>query len=194
MARPRGDDVKRHVALATFELIAARGVDGMSMRTIADITGLSTGTINYHFGSKRGVLLASIEYGYRLRPHDWVEGDPATNLRSLLRRYELTTDVRRTWWQFWLAAASFAQHDDEVAQIFCHQHRWVIDRFSMVLRDGVQREVFGPMADVEASAVKMVNLAHGQAVAQLVGQVPPEDVSAAFDAEVAECSAFQSDR
>ena len=181
MARPRGDDVKRDVALATFELIAARGVDGMSMRALSEATGLSTGTINYHFGSKHGVLLASIEYGYKQRPHEWDIDDPSANLRALLRRYELTNSAKRTWWHFWLAVASYAQSNTEIAEILENQHAWVIDRFESVVQEGLCRGVFSGTDDPHKAAVRLVNLAHGQAIAQLVGRADLSDATNDFD-------------
>ena len=43
MARPRADpELLRKIAVAVFELVAARGVDGASMRAVAGATGLST--------------------------------------------------------------------------------------------------------------------------------------------------------
>ena len=53
---PRRNEVLQRVTA----LIGEHGIDGMTMRQVAHATGLSTGTINYHFGNKRGLVLAAL--------------------------------------------------------------------------------------------------------------------------------------
>lgn len=194
MAKPRGESVKEDVVMATFELIANRGVDGMSMRALAEATGLSTGTINYHFGSKRNVLFASIGYGYEQRPRVWDEKAPAANLRWLLHRFELSNRRRQTWWRFWLAVSSYAQGDEGVAEHLRARHMETFEKFESMIIQGVKQGFFDANVDTQASARTLVNIAHGQAIAQLIGGVDPRDVAADFDRQVHELSRSMADR
>ncbi|WP_028660088.1 TetR/AcrR family transcriptional regulator [Nocardioides insulae] len=188
MARPRGDHVREDVVLATFELIANRGVDGMSMRALAEATGLSTGTINYHFGSKRNVLFASIGHGYQQRPRVWDENDPVSNLRRLLHRFELSNHRRQTWWRFWLAVSSYAQADEEVAAYLEARHNENYEKFETTVNECVEQGLFPTDLDTGTVAKTLVNAAYGQAIAQLIGGVEPQDVAACFDRQIQELS------
>lgn len=167
MARPRADDVRRRVVLETFAQIADHGVDGMSMRALAAATGLSMGTINYHFTNKRQLLLDAISYGYQLPPTGYRDGAPLANLHALLRRYDLGTANRRTWWRFWLAVITYSQKDEEIRALMTEQHRSAIGRFRDLLTQGVAAGELGPV-DVDTMAEQLVAQAHGIALSQLV--------------------------
>ncbi|WP_170111185.1 TetR/AcrR family transcriptional regulator [Antricoccus suffuscus] len=167
MARPRADDVRDRVVLETFAQIADRGVDGMSMRTLAAATGLSVGTITYHFTNKRRLLLEAITYGYQRRPSGFQDGDAVRSLQALLHRYDLGTEKRRTWWQFWLAVVTYAQKDDEIRSLLTAQHHSAVGRFRDLIFEGITS---GELQDVDvpATAERLVAQAHGLAIAQLV--------------------------
>jgi AcrR family transcriptional regulator len=47
--------------MAAMELVAARGWDAPTTREIAERAGINQGLINYHFGSKRGLLIAALD-------------------------------------------------------------------------------------------------------------------------------------
>ena len=113
VARPRADpELLRKIAVAVFELVAARGVDGASMRAVAGATGLSTGTLNYHFTNKRGLVHFALHYAYATPP-DWREhaGHASKGLARLLRRYVLARDDVRAWWRFFCAVTAHAARD-----------------------------------------------------------------------------------
>jgi hypothetical protein len=42
-----------------YELFSEHGIEGISMRQVGDVAGLSTGTINYHFGINRSLAQRS---------------------------------------------------------------------------------------------------------------------------------------
>jgi hypothetical protein len=76
--RPGQEDTRRYVLEKVYELISKRGIEGVSMRQVAEATDLSTGTINYHFGNKESLLIAAPESAYELSG-DWEQyrGSPA---------------------------------------------------------------------------------------------------------------------
>ena len=47
---------------AAGELFAAHGIDGVSIRAIAEAAGIDSSMIKYHFGSKDGLVNAVVEY------------------------------------------------------------------------------------------------------------------------------------
>jgi AcrR family transcriptional regulator len=55
---------RQRILDAAVKLMSARGYDGTSIAAIVAETGLPASSIYWHFGSKEGVLLASIEREY----------------------------------------------------------------------------------------------------------------------------------
>ncbi|WP_158710317.1 TetR family transcriptional regulator C-terminal domain-containing protein [Streptomyces sp. NRRL F-5126] len=168
MARPRGDDVRRQIILATFRCVAREGVSGMSLREVARTTGTSTGTITYHFGSRHGLLLDAVEYGYWDLPQELYEMDPAQALRWVLHRYELSDEPRRSWWQFWLAITAHAQVDAEVSERLLAQTDSILVRWRACIERGIAAGQIAPDTDAATEAGRLAAYAHGLAIAQLI--------------------------
>ncbi len=55
-------DTKRRLVLAAGELFAEHGLEGASIRAIAEKASANVAAINYHFGSKENLYLAVLEY------------------------------------------------------------------------------------------------------------------------------------
>jgi AcrR family transcriptional regulator len=186
MARPRNDDVRRAAIEATIDCIAANGVVGLSMREVARTTGVSTGTLSHHFGSKRSLLLEAITFGYWQLP-EWFGKRPAVDsMRYVLARYELSTPKLRAWWRFWLAISAHGQVDDGIRTLMLDEYRSVEDRWTNALGRGQREDGFDTGFDPREAAVHLAALAHGIALAQLVGAMPVEvaagELRAALDA------------
>ncbi len=55
-------NTKTALILAAGPLFAQKGEEGVSVRTIAGIAGANVASINYHFGSKENLYLATVRY------------------------------------------------------------------------------------------------------------------------------------
>lgn len=170
MARPRADSaLLKTVVSEVFELIATRGVDATSVRLVAKRLGLSTGTLSYHFGNKAGLLRAALDYAYR-EPLDWAEhaSDARRGLRRLFRRYVLTRREVRVWWRFWCAMNAYAAKDSSVAKRLRENQRALVDFFARLIASGVERGELARKLDPKREAERLVALAHGLALSQLI--------------------------
>jgi len=60
----KSDDLtgRARIRDAAFQLIANEGVRGATVRSIADVAGVSPALVNHHFGSKQGVVKAVEEW------------------------------------------------------------------------------------------------------------------------------------
>jgi AcrR family transcriptional regulator len=97
MARPRSDIQERIVHAARGRFLA-EGVDGASLRSIADDAGTSVGMVGYYFPAKDDLFLAVVEEPYR-QLLDHLEralapgADVPERLRRLFKRVgQLTPD------------------------------------------------------------------------------------------------------
>jgi AcrR family transcriptional regulator len=170
MARPHADAaLLRKVVVAVFELVARHGVDGASMRVVAGRTGLSTGTLNYHFRNKAGLLEAALDYAYR-EPLDWAEHSTGARrgLGRLLRRYVLRRREVRDWWRFWCAVTAQAAKDRHIAARQRKNQRALVAFFAKVIASGVESGELRRGLDADREAERLVALAHGVALRQLV--------------------------
>lgn len=69
-------DTKTALILAAGELFAERGFDGASVRAIAEKAGANVAAVNYHFGSKEDLYVATLQHV--------IQGDTGTPVRAFL--------------------------------------------------------------------------------------------------------------
>lgn len=58
----RGDATREQILTAAREVLAADGYPGTSTRAVAERAGVQLSLVHYHFGGKRGLLAAVLEY------------------------------------------------------------------------------------------------------------------------------------
>src|SRR5690606_38425045 len=95
--------------------IGERGIDGMTMRQVAQATGMSTGTINYHFTNKRSLILAALDSAPSA-PALPEAGGPLERLQGLFRSFILDEPDQRAWWRFWVEVTAQAARDPELRE------------------------------------------------------------------------------
>jgi AcrR family transcriptional regulator len=168
MARPRCEGVRRDLILATFDSVAKHGVDRTSLRDIAKATGLSNGTVTYHFPTKQSLLRSAIGYGFLRTPDGYESADAETALDWVVSRYVLSTSRRRSWWQFWLAVTFYAQSDNEVRDRVAEHQSLIIDRWRSYLERRELAETGELSGKAQERARQLAAYAHGMAIHQLI--------------------------
>jgi hypothetical protein len=76
--RAKGDVTKGRLLEATENLVAEKGFDAVSVRDITGLAKANVAAVNYHFGSREGLLAAVLEH--RMKP---LAEERITNLASL---------------------------------------------------------------------------------------------------------------
>ena len=76
--RAKGDVTKGRLLEATENLVAEKGFDAVSVRDITGLAKANVAAVNYHFGSREGLLAAVLEH--RMKP---LAEERITNLVSL---------------------------------------------------------------------------------------------------------------
>lgn len=182
------EDRRREVIDAVSALIAEHGIEGTSMRQLAEAVGLSTGTINHHFRNKRGLVIAAMDAVYAL-PADWdrYRDLPAPDqLRRMVDTFVLDSPRRRQWWQFWLEYMAHAGRDRELRAR--HEDRYTRQRrfYARIVRAGIEAGHLRADLDPEQVADAFLGLANGLAVNQVVAGtvVTPERARALLHAYI----------
>src|SRR5258708_27022174 len=136
-ARPKTLKRRKEVLGVVYEAISESGVDGVTMRQIAEAADISTGTINYHFKNKHNLLILAMEAAYEL-PEDWevYNGSPFSQLHRLAMGYVFRT-ARDRFCRFWINYTAHSTRDDDIR---AHQNtRYERQRkfWGELLRDGI---------------------------------------------------------
>lgn len=63
--REISEETRRRLVAAAWELAAEGGAAAMSIQAVAERSGISRGSVSWHFGSKDGLLRAVVEEAFR---------------------------------------------------------------------------------------------------------------------------------
>jgi AcrR family transcriptional regulator len=172
---PREKTLKRRKELlgVVYEAISESGVDGVTMRQIAEAAGISTGTINYHFKNKHNLLISALEAAYEL-PEDWqsYKGSPFNQLHRLAMGYVFRSS-RDRFWRFWINYTAHSSRDEEMRQHQNDRYERQLSFWTKLLRDGIEAGEVDPKVNAKAVASELLLIAHGLIVRQI--QSPTSD-------------------
>lgn len=120
MVRTRAVAARREQALlATCEVIAERGFRSLTIADVAKRIGTSTGTVHYHFATKRELLHAAFEYNFERsldRRRVILRGgaDTISKLRDFVDSYlPLDAETMKSW-RVWAELWVEALHDPDL--------------------------------------------------------------------------------
>ncbi|MFF9809947.1 TetR/AcrR family transcriptional regulator [Streptomyces coeruleorubidus] len=115
------EEQRRHIGAALLQLVAERGLDEVSVRTVAAATGRSPGAVQKYFRTKDEMLTFAAELAGERIERRMAEVNTALPLRQALRDLILTTlpvdAERRAEATAQLAFAIHAAHHSRLAAI-----------------------------------------------------------------------------
>jgi AcrR family transcriptional regulator len=173
----RGRKTRAQLLTAATDVLGERGYAGMSMRAVAERAGVRLSLVQYHFGSKRGLLNAVLGHmtgGLLERQRQmWEGGRPFADQWRTACEY-LREDIRsgyvRILWEIWSAGLV----DPELAKRWRDTQRgWrelIVER---VERWQSEHDVQLPMSS-RALATVIANLFEGAETEILAGVEPHE--------------------
>ena len=105
------DTRRRHVAAIAADVVAARGMEALTIRHVADAAGYSTTIVSHYFRDKKDLVLATYQVAAdrSLARFDKVADGEGTLRRALEAVLPLDPDRRRNWTlmvAFWGSAAT----------------------------------------------------------------------------------------
>ncbi|MEU8005328.1 TetR/AcrR family transcriptional regulator [Catellatospora sp. NPDC049111] len=169
-ARGDHDARRRDVSQAVWEVLAARGFGGLTLRAVAAQLGASTGLLTHYFPSKKALMRHALEVAHehgQRRERPVAEGEGLPGLRAaLLHVMPLDPEIaamNRVWVSFWDAALG----DDELAAAELRRY----ERWRGMLRPHVEAAVrLGQLpadADPDDVVATAAGFAHGLVVQAL---------------------------
>jgi AcrR family transcriptional regulator len=166
-SRPKTLKRRKELLGVVYEAVSESGVDGVTMRQIAEAAGISTGTINYHFKNKHSLLIAALEAAYEL-PDDWqtYQGSPFSQLQRLAMGYVFRSP-RDRFWRFWINYIAHSSRDEEMRQHQNKRYERQLTFWARLLKDGVTAGEVDPDVEPTRAANELLLIAHGLVVRQI---------------------------
>ena len=155
-------EVRRQLIVdAAIDCIVANGLERTTMRDIAQSSGISLGTITYHFKSVEQILGASLEAASTRYTDNLIAGtlkhDSARQqMRFLVDACLPETPESRRMWQLWLELWARAGRDAALAQVHATRHRRLRAVIEAVVERGIER---GEFRETDSAAMARALLA-----------------------------------
>lgn len=170
------DSRREEIAEATWRVIHAQGISGVSIRTVAAEAGISTGSVRHVFPSKTDLLVHATELvGRRARARiqrHLDEPDPRRLVLSVVEELLPLDDQRRAEMEVTVALIAEAPGNDRVRQVRDASYEAVREvcrrQVARLHRDGLT----APALDVEAAATALHAVVDGLALHLLVNPDP----------------------
>jgi AcrR family transcriptional regulator len=151
-----------------MRVVAQRGLDAVSVRTVAAEAGVSIGAVQYHFAAKDGLLLAAYRRAIdqvtaRARRITEQSTGPGEYVRGLLQEL-LPLDARReTELRVALAFTARSVYSAPLTELYADGYRALTDAIAGALESAVARGEAAPGVDPRRDAIQAVAVADGLA-------------------------------
>ncbi len=178
---------RREIVHALWSVIFERGLDGVTLRAVADAGGVSIGRVQHYFDSREDLVLAGCREMVRAAQEtlDIGADEPAEALRKLLRSAIPTTTGLRLGSSVWYAYLAKSVSDPAVATIVTAAMTEAHAAAEHLIRAAASND---PALGADASAVaeRLLSLADGLAQRVLVGHLDAERALTQIDNSLTE--------
>jgi AcrR family transcriptional regulator len=166
--RPGRVQRRKNLLGTVYAVISESGIEGASMRQIADRANVSTGTINYHFGNKHKLVMAALQAAC-LTSHecDSSADSPMAQLRVLASSHIFRSSTDR-FWRFWVNYAAAGTRNTEMRK---HQNqRFETQRatWTKLIEDAIDAGELPSCSDAEVISEQLLIFVHGLVMRQIL--------------------------
>lgn len=170
------DSRREEIAEATWRVIHAQGISGVSIRTVAAEAGISTGSVRHVFPSKTDLLVHATELvGRRARARiqrHLDEPDPRRLVLSVVEELLPLDDQRRAEMEVTVALVAEAPGNDRVRQVRDASYEAVREVCRRLVARLHRHGLTAPALDVEAVATALHAVVDGLALHLLINPDP----------------------
>ena len=166
--RPDRTQRRRDLLGTVYTVISESGIEGASMRQIADRANVSTGTINYHFGNKHKLIMAALQAAYLAPPDHGVSAkSPLAQLKVFAFHHIFRPSTDR-FWRFWVNCAAAGTRDAELRK---HQNRRFEkqrDVWTTLILEAMDAGELPSSPNAQVIAEQLMIFAHGLVMRQIL--------------------------
>ncbi len=167
------------MAEAVWRIIRREGLEGVSVRRVAEEAGMSLGSLRHYFDSQSALLAFSmrlvaerIKKRIQSLPQD---GDLRENIEALIGQIVPLDDERLAESQIWIAFSTFALTEPGLRPLSREIHDALRDMFRNIFESLVEAQRLKPGLDTELEAKRFHALVDGLL---LHGVIAPEALRA----------------
>ncbi|MGK5547501.1 TetR/AcrR family transcriptional regulator [Streptomyces sp. URMC 127] len=188
-ARAEGGARRQQIAEAVWRIAAERGLEAASMREVAAAAGVSLRVVQYHFGSKHGLLVAALNLLHEENERRARERmarlagppDPRAVLGAVLGEFLPLDEQRGRALRVFVAYYVRSLNDPALAEVFLHAGRPVEELVAGLIRQAHAADGPPPGLDPDREADLLVSGATGLGMDVLHGRRTLADVRATLD-------------
>ena len=173
---------RREIAQAVWAVIAERGIEGVTLRSVAAEAGVSVGRIQHYYASREELVRDSCRELLKAATQRFeAAGDatPVERLRRLILGRIPTTPEFAIGTSIWLAYEAKSVDDPVIAELVQRGHAGGVQEVAALLSEcGV--------ADASAVALRLMATAEGLAIRVLVGGLEPRGATELLENLIAE--------
>jgi AcrR family transcriptional regulator len=158
-ARPRTQDRRATMIRAAYKVMARDGVHRVPLQQIATEAGVSKGLLLYHFQTKDGLVLASLEWVLeaterRIRQRLAESGDPAAAISEVIDAIWVSPEANRDFFRFYLDGVEHQARSPEFDEFADRGHSIMNSFYRELIVAGVDRGVLR-VEDPSVAAMQM---------------------------------------
>jgi AcrR family transcriptional regulator len=175
-----GEDPREQIIRAVLDSIAVDGVDGTTIRRVAESVGASTGMITHYFSNKKELITetstSTLQRSIaKVTDSAGAEASPQ-RLDAMADRYLMRKDPELPSMSFYLWYWAEATRDEALRQLFVENFKKTRELLANGVRSGMQSGQFRADLDPEFTADAFLSLIQGLRIRTALGGevVPPE--------------------
>lgn len=173
---------RREIAQAVWAVIAERGIEGVTLRSVAAEAGVSVGRIQHYYASREELVRDSCRELLKAAAQRFEAVDdttPVEKLRRLVLGRIPTTPEFAIGTSIWLAYEAKSVDDPVIAELVQRGHAGGVREAATLLGEcGV--------TDASAVALRLMATAEGLAIRVLVGGLEPRGATGLLENLIAE--------
>jgi AcrR family transcriptional regulator len=166
--RPGRMQRRKNLLGAVYAVISESGIEGASMRQIADRANVSTGTINYHFGNKHKLVMAALQAACMApQEHDGCADSPLAQLKFFAFSHIFRSSTDR-FWRFWVNYAAAGTRNTEMRKHqnmrFEHQQK----TWARLVENAIDAGELPSFLDARIASEQLLIFVHGLVMRQIL--------------------------
>jgi AcrR family transcriptional regulator len=150
---------------ATVRVLAEEGVDGLTLRKVAEKAGKNRGLVHYYFDSKADLLASLLDHiltgTQKLIGIDESE-PPIENLWVALRFHAYgpggLDQAGRHYYLAILQLQALAAHNEDIRQQFTRNHRYMVDVVATLIQEGIADGTFHQVDPKETASFLLASI------------------------------------
>lgn len=173
------EERREQLAKAVWRIIQREGLEGVSVRRVAEEAGMSLGSLRHYFDSQSALLAFSMRLvSERIKKRVQslpLDGDLRENIETLIGQIVPLDEERLAESQIWIAFSTFALTEPGLRPLSQEIHDSLREMFRKIIDSLAQSKLLKPGLDTELEAKRFHALVDGLLVH---GVIAPEAMRA----------------